>query len=52
MQAIEIGAGANRKVMPDTVKILDPKVDDDKEITPTVISQGQEEQAAQEQTNA
>jgi len=38
MLATEIGTGANRKIMPDTVKILDVKDEDNKDVTPTVVS--------------
>lgn len=50
MQATEIGTGANRKVMPDTIKIMDPKDDETKEITPTVISQAAEDAAGVQET--
>ena len=36
-QGTEIGTGATKKVMPDFIKILDPK-DDDNNIQPGVIS--------------
>ena len=45
MQGTEIGIGANKKVMPDFVKIHEPK-DDDNNITPHVVST----QAEQEET--
>merc|ERR1712166_1580230 len=38
MQATEIGTGVNRKVMPDTIKILDVKEEDNKDVPPTVVS--------------
>merc|ERR1712100_173217 len=47
MQGVEIGVGSNKKVMPDCVKILEPK-DQDDHITPHVISNIQH--ADQEQT--
>jgi small subunit ribosomal protein S3e len=37
MQAVEIGKGATLKVMPDLVKIIEPK-EEDNNITPTVVS--------------
>jgi len=37
MQGVEIGVGATKKVMPDFVKILEPK-DDDNKLEPRVIS--------------
>jgi small subunit ribosomal protein S3e len=43
MQGVEIGMGANKKVMPDQVKILEPK-DQDDNITPHVVSSIQQEQ--------
>jgi len=43
MQGVEIGTGATKKVMPDFIKILDPK-DDDSNIVPGVISNIQQEQ--------
>ena len=37
MQAVELGKGATLKVMPDLVKIIEPK-EEDNNITPTVVS--------------
>merc|ERR1711981_56207 len=37
MQSTEIGTGANRKVMPDVVKIHEPKNEDDKTEAPRVL---------------
>jgi small subunit ribosomal protein S3e len=45
MQGTEIGVGASKKVMPDFIKILDPK-DDDNNIQPQVISNVQEQETA------
>merc|ERR1712166_1136329 len=42
MQATEIGTGANKKVMPDLITIHTPK-EDEKDITPTVVSTQAEE---------
>ncbi len=36
--------------MPDTIKIMDPKDDETKEITPTVISQAAEDAAGVQET--
>jgi hypothetical protein len=41
MQGTEIGVGASKKVMPDFIKILEPK-DDDANIVPHVLSNVQE----------
>merc|ERR1711907_200802 len=49
MQAIEIGTGANRVIMPDVIKIMDPKDDDAKDITPQVVSNQQGEEEATNQ---
>merc|ERR1712137_1327058 len=38
MQSTDIGQGVNRKVMPDTVKILEPKDENQKDIEPQVLS--------------
>jgi len=46
MQGTEIGTGATKKVMPDFIKILDPK-DEDNNIQPGVISNVQEGETAQ-----
>jgi hypothetical protein len=43
MQGTEIGVGASKKVMPDFIKILDPK-DEDNNILPGVISNRQEQE--------
>ena len=45
MQGTEIGTGATKKVMPDFIKILEPK-DDDNNILPGVISNVQEQHEA------
>merc|ERR1712070_519711 len=44
MQATEIGTGPNRKIMPDVIKIMEPKDDDQKDIQPQVISNQQQEE--------
>lgn len=47
MQGTEIGTGATKKVMPDFIRILDPK-DDDNNIQPGVISNvAQDQETAQ-----
>lgn len=43
MAGLEIGVGDKRKVMPDSIRYIDPK-DDDANIQPTVISNVQQEQ--------
>lgn len=43
MQGTEIGVGANKKVMPDSIKILEPK-EDNNDIQPSVMSNVQETQ--------
>lgn len=47
MQGVEIGHGPTKKVMPDQVKIHEPK-DEDSNITPTVISNEQQEETPQQ----
>lgn len=46
MQGVEIGTGDNKKVMPDTIRIREPK-DDDANIQPTVISNVEDQSAQQ-----
>jgi ribosomal protein uS3 len=46
MQGTEIGHGDQKKVMPDSIKILDPKQDDDN-LEPSVVSNIQETAAAE-----
>jgi ribosomal protein uS3 len=43
MGAVEIGTGPNRIVMPDVIKIMEPKDEDVKDVTPQVISNQQGE---------
>jgi len=47
MQGVEIGQGPNKKVMPDQVKILEPKGEDDSGV-PNVVSSIQHEQNEQQ----
>lgn len=49
MGATEIGTGPNRIVMPDVIKIMEPKDDDVKDVTPQVISnqQGEDQQTGE-----
>ena len=47
MQGLEIGEGANKKILPDQVHILEPK-EEDSNITPTVHTTQQEDQGAQQ----
>jgi small subunit ribosomal protein S3e len=47
MQGLEIGQGADRKVLPDLVQIYEPKEEDDN-IVPTVITTQSEEPATQQ----
>ena len=44
MQGVEIGHGATRKVMPDFIKIHEPKEEDVQNVVPNVISNVQESQ--------
>merc|ERR1712127_106948 len=44
MQGVEIGHGATRKVMPDFIKIHEPKDEDVQNVVPNVISNVQEAQ--------
>merc|ERR1712086_171908 len=48
MQGTEIGIGASKKIMPDVIKILEPK-DQDDNIVPHVASNIQQEAAAEQQ---
>lgn len=43
MGAVEVGTGPNRIVMPDVIKIMEPKDEDLKDVTPQVISNQQGE---------
>lgn len=47
MQGLEIGQGADRKILPDQVQVYEPKEEDDK-IEPTVLTNQQEEQNTQQ----
>merc|ERR1740130_15730 len=46
MQATEIGTGINRKVMPDTIKIHEPKDENEADLQPKVLSQDKDQAEA------